>query len=513
MSRRSHPHKERLVSNGEGYGLRRAEVKLDRRGVRYSSALANRTIDVTLDDVRVWSCTLTPGESLATWPHALRELLRGSARGAITDSVTQEVLWQGTVSWRGAGAPDLFDDAGRALRVDKWGRMKPSFETGVDIRPLVARSAHTVLALLQEHGFNAFIVGGTLLGAVRDHEILPHDDDADVAYLSEYSHPADLILENHRLHKLLIEKGFRIVRHSWSHLQVLSDHADADYYVDIFTAFYKSGRFHEPIHVRAEGMEDAILPLDERELHGVRLAAPRDADAWLVACYGPSWRTPDPAFVFETPWSTQRRFHSWFGSFYMGVNNWKRRITVGGSTHETDLIRKHVMLGAEAVVDLGSGDGEDLAAYRSAGVKVLGSDVLDTVQSVRQGETRVNLVDYLPAFDFVRRALAKSEGSVVVAANHLLACQDPRGRRTLMGLIHFAVRRGARVITADYEELGRYRPDQPRTWHLDWPTRIAEASQASLDTRLLERTRVMDVDGVRRSVAVVEYLLHGEEHP
>lgn len=483
-------------------------VRLTRRGIRYRSASAGRTVDVTLDGHRVWSTTLALGRHTETWPPALKERLHGSAVGIVSDSVTHDPLWTGTVHWPGRGSPDLVDRRGRTLRVDKWGRMKPSFETGEDIRPRVAASAAKVLAFLSEHGFDAFIVGGTLLGAVRDGEILPHDDDADLAYLSRHSHPSDLILENDRLHGLLVEGGFRVIRHSWSHLQVLSEDEAHDYYVDIFTAFYKSGSFHEPIHVREPGMEDAILPLGEVELHGVRLAAPRDPEAWLAACYGPAWRTPDPSFVFETPWQTQRRFHAWFGAFYMGINNWTIRYSQGGSAHESDTIRNHVIPYADAVVDLGSGNGEDLRAYRAAGLSAIGAESVGTARSVLDGETHVNLIDYLPAFDFMRRALAdttKADARTAVTANHLLACQDPRGRSALAHLFHFALRRGARVITADYEELGRYRPDQPRTWHLDWPTRVEEASKAGLRCVLLERTRFRDEDGVRRMVSVVEY--------
>lgn len=279
------------------------------------------------------------------------------------------------------------------------------------------------------------------------------------------------------------------------------------------TAFYKGGEFHEPIHVRASGMDDAILPLRTLTLHGFELAAPHDPEAWLAACYGPSWRTPDPSFVFETPWSTQRRFHAWFGSFYLGVNNWKARYSQGGAAHESEYIISHVLEGSDFVVDLGSGNGEDLATYRHAGLRAHGSDVVDSARSVRNGETPVNLIEYLAGFEFLRSSLARRRPTerTTVTANHLLAGQDPRGRAALLHLFSFALRQGARVITADYEELGRYRPDVPRTWHLDWPTRIDEARKAGLRCELREREPFRDEDGVRRMVAVVEYKIQGED--
>lgn len=485
--------------------MQRGSAKLTRRGIHYSSALAGRIVDVSVGGHRVWSCTLETGRRSLPWPPALKERLHGVAKAHIRDSVTHDTLWFGTVSWPGDGSPNLMDERGRGLRVDKWERLSPSFDSGADVRPDVAASAAAVLDSLTDYGLPAFIVGGTLLGAVREGSILPHDDDADLAYLSRYSHPADLINENHDLHRHLIKHGFEVVRHSWSHLQITDE--KRGFYVDIFTAFYRDGWFHEPIHVRARGLGDAILPLRTLSLHGVDLAAPNDPDAWLTACYGPSWRRPDPSFVFMTPPETRRRFDAWFGSFHMGINNWTRRYAEGRSGHETDVIRRHVIRAADMVVDLGSGGGEDLAAYRAAGLDARGVDAVAAAPSVIAGEVRVNLVDRLPAFEFFRRALrtAPSNSRLVFSANHLLACQDPRGRATLLHLFAFALRQGARVLTADYEQLGRYRPDAPRTWHLEWTTRVKEAERAGLICKLLERTESVDEDGVRRMVSVVEY--------
>lgn len=460
---------------------------------------------------------------MVPWPAPLALRLRGTAESRVLDAATGEVLWSGTVQWPGSGSPDLTDHEGRQLVVNKWGLLRPSFEyRDTDIRERVAASAAEVLAVLEEAGFASFIVGGTLLGAVRDGVIMPHDDDADIAYLSTHEHPSDLVLENDQIRRLLEGRGYRVLRHSWAHLQVLAGGSGTvDYYVDVFTAFYKNGQFHEPIHVRAPGLEDAILPLGTIELHGHVFPMPHDPEAWLEACYGPNWRVPDPTFTFETPLNTRRRFDAWFSSYNAGRNAWEDRYAEGLSGHESSILRPHVLRAARtdarepgSVIDLGAGGGEDAAAYQAAGLECVTVDYALGSPAVTGGGIALNLVNYLDGIRFLAAQLqgAGPGAAPVVAANHLLACQDERGRATLFRLIAFALRSGARVLSADYEQLGAYDPQEPRTWHLDEHMLGPESRRAGLSPVVLERAIHTDEDGVARGVAVVEFQLIQQEN-
>lgn len=473
-------------------------------------------MSVELAGHRVWSLTLQSDtrRRLVPWPAQLAPRLRGTAESRILDAATGELLWNGTVQWSESGSPDLTDHEGRQLAVNKWGLLRPSFEyRDADIRERVAASASEVLALLQDAGFESFIVGGTLLGAVRDGVIMPHDDDADIAYLSDHEHPSDLVLENDRIRRLLEDRGYRVLRHSWAHLQVLAGGTGkVDYYVDVFTAFYRNGQFHEPIHVRAPGLDDAILPLRSIELHGRLFPMPRDPEAWLEACYGPNWRVPDPTFKFETPVNTRRRFDAWFSSYNAGRNAWEDRYAAGLSGHESDWLRPHVLeaaRGTRRVIDLGSGSGEDAAVYQAAGLECTPVDYALGSPSVTGGGIALNLVNYLDGIRFLTAQLGASGTgpAPVIAANHLLACQDERGRATLFRLIAFALRSGARVISADYEQLGAYDPQEPRTWHLDEHMLVPESRRAGLTHVVLERATHTDEDGITRGVTVVEFQL------
>src|SRR5690606_19165510 len=131
-------------------------------------------------------------------------------------------------------------------------RLTYSFEqqTRGDKDRLIARTAE-VLERLRDFGFDAFIVGGTLLGAVRNGDVLEHDDDADTAYLSKYSHPSDVALESFKLQRDFEELRYSIVRHSITYIQVMfkTESGHIDHFVDVFTALFKDGQFYEPIHV------------------------------------------------------------------------------------------------------------------------------------------------------------------------------------------------------------------------------------------------------------------------
>ncbi|PRI10198.1 hypothetical protein B4915_12355 [Leucobacter massiliensis] len=381
----------------------------------------------------------------------------------------------------------------------------------------MVRSAAELIRELESMGLPAFVVGGTLLGARRDGRLLTHDDDADVAYLSAHEHPSDLVTEAHAIEQRLRARGYTLLRHSWSHLQVFfGDPSGEEYYVDIFTAFYKNGYFHEPIHVRARGLDKKIVPVSRLTLHGVDVPAPRNPDAWLVACYGPGWRTPDPAFRFDTPLPTRRRFDGWFSSFDMRREFWESTLQGTGSGQETTLIRDHVIVAAEgtrAVIDLGAGLGADAVFYRDAGLACFASDYAvkphNSAAPVNAGVEHINLANYtdtasylLSAFDVVGGA-----SGCVVSANHVLATLDGPTRRTAYELLRLALRGGAQVLVSDYAELGDYRFEDPRTWHLDETTLLRELSPLGLSATTLQMAHHVDRDGVRRPVHVSALVL------
>ena len=77
--------------------------------------------------------------------------------------------------------------------------------------------------------------------------------------------------------------------------------------------------------IRVPFEEGWVFPLGTTTLEGRTLPAPANPDEFLAATYGPSWRVPDPAFVFTTPDRTKDRLDDWFRGTRVNRADWDRR--------------------------------------------------------------------------------------------------------------------------------------------------------------------------------------------
>jgi hypothetical protein len=150
-------------------------------------------------------------------------------------------------------------------------------------------------------GYELFVVGGTLLGWVRNRDIISFDKDFDTGYLSDLTAPEEIQAEFAQIVKTLLERGEKIqlVGTDRNHRKFLRRNyffwlLDGEHHIDVFPGALIEGRFRRPTFVQTELVREDLLPLRKEQLRGHDILVPQNFEKKLAAVYGPNWRIPDP---------------------------------------------------------------------------------------------------------------------------------------------------------------------------------------------------------------------------
>lgn len=460
-----------------------------------------RSVDICFGDQRVWSIDLRDREEAPTqalpWPPVLQPHLTGSTEVVLRRSGDGAELGRAEVAFTEEPHETRVVDAeGIPLAINKWGRLGKTLEAGnAGVQERILDRTEEVVAHLIGMGLRPFVVGGTLLGGIREGALLPHDDDADVAYLSAFTNPADVAREGFEVGHRLQRLGYELVRHSATHMQLYfrSATGSVDHYVDVFTAFFTDdGNINQPFHVRGPMREDQMLPFGTVTIAGREFPAPADPEAWLVINYDENWRTPIPGYHLGTPRSTSRRFQSWFGSYHFKRDFWNEFYSdaraqepdARWAAHGEWILRQNESLTAPVLLELGAGSGalsarlraQRLASGRDSGRRVIASDystyalAVERERAARTAEAdrfevaHLNLSRTLSLDVFRRLGVT---GPVDIVANHLLEQVSHLARANALRLIRMALRSGGSAVATVH---GQHAPDvsfdDPTTWHL-----------------------------------------------
>jgi len=444
-------------------------VRVDDEGVRARSE-DEVVLDVLFDGRRIWSFWLqrdgepSGGGYLVRWPPALRRFLDGTTRLRLVEHVSGATAFDADVRLgTGGDRIAVVNERGLPLGIDKSLRLAQTFDTrsAEHVAPLLD-SIEEVLGALHTAGVEAFPAYGTLLGAVRGGRLIGHDSDADLGYVSEHSHPVDVVRESFRLQRALADMGYRITRYSGAAFKV--DVVEADGSVrglDVFGGFLAGGHLHLMGEIRTPYRRDQIFPLGRTTLEGRELPAPADTDAFLTATYGPSWRVPDPAYHFETPVSTHRRLNGWFRGTRVRRESWDRTYSRLPRTPPPIVpspfarwVRRQERGRVTTVVDIGCGQAVDDLWLARRGVSVVGLDYAlrgsDAVAALAAQEQvdlelrHLNLCELRSVLTEGAR-LARLPGRTVVTVRHVAEATDRVGRRHLWRACEMALRGGGRL--------------------------------------------------------------------
>jgi hypothetical protein len=425
------------------------DVRVDDAGI-FAKSRREVIIDVLFDGRRIFAFWLhrdsTPvdGGHLFTWPYAIRTLLDGRTEVTMVEPGSGTELYRDEVSLgHGEGRIAIVNRDGQPVSLDKSMRKVLTFDlrSADHVEPLL-NAIDDVLATLKKAGIDAFLVYGSLLGAVREQHLLGHDSDADLGYVSKYENPVDVILESFRLHRFLNDAGYRVSRYSAAAFKVDVIESDGSVRgLDVFGGFMRDGNFHLMGEIRTPFRREWLLPISTVVLEGRQFPAPAEPERLLAATYGPSWRTPDPAFHFEMPSSTHRRLDGWFRGMRLERSKWQRFYSVpergrrGPSALVRQVARREAGLGT--LIDVGCGRGADVAFMAAKGVPSWGLDFCrrafrDLKESGRPDLTlqSFNLLELRHVLA-VSAILARLPGPRVMMARHLVDAIGPRARENL----------------------------------------------------------------------------------
>lgn len=161
--------------------------------------------------------------------------------------------------------------------------------------------------ILNRLGIKPFLWAGTLLGAVREKQLIVGDLDMDIAYISQYENPHEVHREMIELYKVLFEMGileafFDENRNKFIHQPpttglgqchvTLNTSFDEIPIVDLFTMWKQNGRFYDPWFGDIGDANDFIYKEDACELYGVKFPGLENPYPALVKLYGEDWKTP-----------------------------------------------------------------------------------------------------------------------------------------------------------------------------------------------------------------------------
>lgn len=141
-------------------------------------------------------------------------------------------------------------------------------------------------------GIDVFLVSGTLLGCVRENQLLGHDKDIDVGIWENVT--------NEQLMSVVEASGRFFVLKSRSPEIVRLKHVNG-IAIDVFYHFREPDNYwHSGVKMK---WNNTPFKLVTREFLGVDCLIPEDYDLYLSENYGTDWREPKIAFdsAFDTP--------------------------------------------------------------------------------------------------------------------------------------------------------------------------------------------------------------------
>lgn len=216
---------------------------------------------------------------------------------------------------------------------------------------------------------------GTLLGIIRDGQLIPHDDDFDFCYISRKDSDEEICSEAVMVVQYLRAAEIKVAISSFGFMQIYLDETNFNIYV----GWERQGSlflyFGIPDGIPAElGRANGSL-----EIYSRIFPSPSDPRHVLKAIYGEGWDSPNPKFSY----SKRIQFHK---NFNFLISGWPKQT---GNEFWDAVYRKRNMpdypsqfaislmpelQASSNILDIGCGNGRDALFFSQHGHHVVGID-------------------------------------------------------------------------------------------------------------------------------------------
>lgn len=153
----------------------------------------------------------------------------------------------------------------------------------------------------REFNLKLFLVGGNLLGVIRNGDFLDHDDDLDVGYMIPSDSVGDVL--DHffalydRLFSIAPDLGHRLAILDPGHLQLIR--VKDSLVLDVFACWLTSDGEYCRVNAAFGPYGADSVRVRTIEFRGVTTHLPEFPERALELEFGPSWRIPDRHFVWR----------------------------------------------------------------------------------------------------------------------------------------------------------------------------------------------------------------------
>ncbi len=157
------------------------------------------------------------------------------------------------------------------------------------------------MAEIKSHtGIDIYLSYGCLLGAVRNKKMISHDFDIDLGFHVEGETKEDIVTQCRNLIRYLTRTCHRVQVESNGQFKAAKMFPGKLYFsIEFFVSWVNQDDFFLYFGIPGAKIVQEILPFGEIEIEGVKLPAPKNAEAMVEVIYGPDWRIPNPDFKYN----------------------------------------------------------------------------------------------------------------------------------------------------------------------------------------------------------------------